>query len=53
MPEIENLHDIHEDCLALDDSSAFLEKDRALEAFGALIANEYDRISAHALGVSL
>ena len=53
MPEIENLHDIPEDCLELGGSSGFLEEDLALEAFGSLIANEYDRISAHALGVSL
>ena len=30
MPEIENLHDIPEDCLELDDSSGFQEEDIAL-----------------------
>ena len=53
MPEIENLHDISEDCLELDDSSGFQEEDIALEAFGLLTANNYDGILAHALGVSL
>jgi len=53
MPEIENFHDIPEDCLELDDSSGFQEEDIALEAFGLLTANNYDGILAHALGVSL
>lgn len=53
MPEIKNFHDFAEDCLELADPSGFLEEDLALEAFESLIANQYDRISAHALGVSL
>ena len=53
MPEIENLKDSAERCFELASSSNFLEEDVALEVFELLTANNYDRISAHALGVSL
>ncbi len=53
MPEIENLKSSTERCFELASSSNFLEEDVALEAFELLTANNYDRISAHALGVSL
>jgi CMP-N-acetylneuraminic acid synthetase len=53
MPEIQSFQDYAEHCFELAKSSDFLEKDIALEAFELLTANDYDRISAHALGVSL
>ena len=53
MPEIENLQDSAQHCFELAKSSDFLEDDIALEAFELLTANDYDGITAHALGVSL
>jgi hypothetical protein len=53
MPEIENLKNSAERCFELASSSNFLEEDVALEAFELLIANEYDCVLAHGLGVSL
>ena len=53
MPEIENFQDSAEHCFELAKVSDFLEEDIASEAFELLTANNYDRILAHALGVSL
>jgi len=53
MPEIENFQESVKHCFDVAKASDFLEQDIALEAFDLLIANNYDRISAHALGVSL
>ena len=53
MPEIENFQDSAQHCFELAKASDFLEEDIALEAFELLTANNYDRMSAHALGVSL
>jgi hypothetical protein len=53
MPEIENLTNSAERCFELASSSNSLEEDVALEAFELLTANDYDGITAHALGVSL
>jgi hypothetical protein len=53
MPEIENFQGSAQHCFELAKSSHFLEEEIALEAFELLTANNYDRIQAHALGVSL
>ena len=53
MPEIENLKNSAERCFELASSSNFLKEDVALEAFELLTANDYDRMLAYALGVSL
>jgi CMP-N-acetylneuraminic acid synthetase len=53
MPEIENVQESVQHCFELAASSGLLEEDLASEAFELLIANDYDRILAHALGVSL
>ena len=53
MPEIESVKNSAERCFELASSSNFLEEDVALEAFELLIANEYDCVLAHGLGVSL
>lgn len=53
MPEIENFQGSARHCFELAKSSHFLEEEVGLEAFELLTANNYDRIQAHALGVSL
>ena len=53
MPEIVSFQNSAEHYFELARSSDFLEEDIALEAFELLTANDHDRISAHALGVSL
>ena len=53
MPEIGNFQDSAQHCFELAKSSAFLEEDIALEAFELLTADNYDRMLAYALGVSL
>ena len=53
MPEIENLTNSAARCFEFASSSNSLEEDVALEAFELLTANDYDGITAHALGVSL
>ncbi len=53
MPEIENFQDFAQHCFELAKSRDFLEEDIAVEAFELLTANDYDRMPAHALGVSL
>ena len=59
MPEVENLYESAHRCFEVAkssgfmESSNFLEEDIALEAFDLLVANQYDRILAHALGVRL
>jgi len=53
MPEIEDLKNSVERCFELASSSNLLEEDVALEAFELLTANQYDRLLAHGLGVSL
>jgi hypothetical protein len=53
MPEIENFQDSVQHCFELASSSSVLEEEVALEAFELLIANEYDCVLAHGLGVSL
>jgi hypothetical protein len=53
MPEMQNLKESVHHCFELAKLSDFLEEDIALEAFELLTANNYDRILAHALGVSL
>ena len=59
MPEVENFYESAQRCFEVAkssgflESSDFLEEDIALEVFELLIANDYDPILAHALGVSL
>jgi hypothetical protein len=53
MPEIKSFQCFAEHYFEIARSNDFLEKDIALEAFQLLTANDYDRISAHALGVRL
>jgi hypothetical protein len=53
MPEIESFQNSAEYYFEIARASDFLEENIALEAFYLLTANEYDRMSAHALGVSL
>ncbi len=53
MPEIENVKNSAERCFELASSTYLLAEDVALEAFELLIANEYDCVLAHGLGVSL
>jgi len=53
MPEIENFQETVQHCFEVARSSDFLEEDVALGAFELLTANNYDSISAHALGVRL
>lgn len=53
MPEIENFQDSAKHCSELVSSSNFLEEDVTLRAFELLTANEYDRVLAHRLGLSL
>ena len=53
MPEVENLQDSAQHCFQLAKEVDLLEEDIALEAFDLLTANDYDRMSAHALGVNL
>ena len=53
MPEIENFQEGAEHCFELAKRSDFLQEDMALVAFELLTASNYDRILAHALGVSL
>ena len=53
MIEVENFSDSAQHCFELAERIDLQEKDIALEAFELLIANNYDHVSAHALGVSL
>jgi len=53
MPEVENFQDSARYCFQLAKKIDLLEEDIALEAFELLTANDYDRVSAHALGLSL
>ena len=53
MPEIENFQDSVQHCFEVAKLSDFRKEDIALEAFELLTTNNYDRILAHALGVSL
>jgi hypothetical protein len=53
MTEIENFTDSAQHCFEVAKTIDLLEEDIALEAFELLIANNYDRVSAHAPGVSL
>jgi len=53
MLETVNFQDSAQHCFELARTVDFLEVDIALEAFELLTANDYDRMSAHALGVSL
>lgn len=53
MTETKNLNDSAQHCFELAKRVDLLEKDIALEAFELLTANNYDRLSAHALNVSL
>ena len=53
MPEIANFQNFVGRYFELARANDFLEEDIALEAFELLTANDYDRVSAHALGVSL
>ncbi len=53
MPEIENFQSFVGRYFELARANDFLEEDIALEAFELLTANDCDRVSAHALGVSL
>ena len=53
MPEIETVQESVQHCFELAASSGLREEDTALEVFELLIANNYDVIEAHALGVSL
>ncbi len=53
MPEIEDFQEAAHHCFELARKMGLLEEDIALEAFDLLIANDYDRMSAHALGVCL
>ena len=53
MLEIESFQDSAQHCFELAKRIDVLEEDIALEAFELLTTNNYDRMSAHALGVSL
>ena len=53
MPDIENFQEAARHCFELAKTLGFAEEDVALEAFELLVGNEYDRMSAHALGVRL
>jgi hypothetical protein len=53
MPEVENIQESAQHSFELAKSRDVLEDDIALEAFELLTANNYDGITAHALGVSL
>ncbi len=53
MPDIATVQDSAQHCFEVARSRGFLEEDIALEAFELLTANDYDRMSAHALGVSV
>ena len=53
MPEIENFQESAHHCFELAKTIGLVEEDIALEAFELLITNDYDRMSAHALGVRL
>jgi len=53
MLKIENFQDSAQHCFEVAKSRRFLEEDIALEVFELLTANDYDRMSAHALGVSV
>lgn len=53
MPEIESFQISAKHYLELARFNNFLQEDIALEAFELLTANDYDRMLAYALGVSL
>jgi hypothetical protein len=53
MSEIEHFQEAAHYCFEVAKAMGLLEEDTALEAFDLLTANDYDRMSAHALGVSL
>jgi hypothetical protein len=53
MTDIEDFTDSAQHCFELAKRVDLLEEDIALEAFELLTANNYDRLSAHALSVSL
>ena len=53
MPEIESFQNSAEHYFERASSNDVREEDIALEAFELFTANDYDRMSAHALGVSL
>ncbi len=53
MPEIENFQEAAHQCFELAKTLGLVEQDIALEAFEMLVGNEYDHMSAHALGVRL
>ena len=53
MREIEDFQEAAYHCFELAKTMGLLEEDIALEAFDLLTANNYDRMSAHALGVRL
>jgi len=53
MHEVESFQDSAQHCFELAKSREVLRDDIALEAFELLTANDYDGITAHALGVSL
>jgi hypothetical protein len=53
MPETENFQESAQHCFELAKSGEFMEDDIALEVFALLTTNNYDHISAHALGVCL
>jgi len=53
MPEVENIQESAQHCFELAKSRDVPEDGIALKAFELLTANNYDCITAHALGVSL
>ena len=53
MPEVEDFQDSAQHCFEVAKRIDLQEEDIALEAFELLITNNYDRMSAHALCVSL
>ena len=53
MREIEDFHEAAHHCFEVAKAMGLLEEDTALEAFELLTTNNYDRMSAHALGVRL
>ena len=53
MPDVEDFQDSAQNCFEVAKRIDLLEEDIAVEAFELLIANNYDRMSAHALGVRL
>ena len=53
MPDIEDFQEYSEYCFEVANRIALVEEDITLEAFELLTANPYERVCAHALGVSL